>query len=59
MKNINFFFLICVSNIGTTFQAEVEQRVLQYCFYKGQWSLIFKYEKNLKIIRNGAELLKK
>ena len=59
-KILIFCFLICVSNIGATFQVEAGTKgVLQYCFYKGQWSLIFKYEKKFKNNTQWCRIVKK
>ena len=59
-KILIYFFLVCVLNIGTTFQAKAGTLgVLQYCIYQGQWSLIFKYEKNFKNNTQWCRIIKK
>jgi hypothetical protein len=59
-KTLIYFFLVLVLNMGTIFQAKAATLgVLQYCFYQGKWSLIFKYEKNFKNNTQWCKIVKK
>ena len=59
-KILIYFFLIFVFNSGNNFQAQAGTKgVLQYCIYQGQWSLIFKFEKNFKNNTRWCKIIKK
>ena len=55
-----YLFIVLVLNLGTTFQTKAGSAgILQYCFYKGNWSLIYKWEKNFKNNTRWCKIIKK
>ena len=59
-KILIYFILLFVFNVGNSFQAQAGTAgILQYCFYEGRWSAIFKSEREFKNNTRWCKIVKK
>ena len=59
-KILIYFILFFIFNLGNSFQAQAGTAgLLQYCFYKGRWSLIFKSEREFQNNTQWCKIVKK